>query len=353
MRVRQIKKSYFFIFLAVLCLAAVLFFPLPYYITEPGIAHELDSVIKVEGGTKEKGELMLTTVKIGKATLPTYLLASVRKYEDIIPEKELFGKEETDEEYNVRQMYDMNSSQNNAIMAAFHKIKRPYRTQFKGVYVLDVFPNMPAEKVLKPGDRIIAVDGKNLVSSMQFMNYVQSKIPGTLLKVTFIRDHKQMTKSIGTMKFPMQKHKTGIGIGLMDDIKVTTRPKVTIHTKNIGGPSAGLMFSLEIYNQLVKQDITKGYKIAGTGTISPDGTVGRIGGIVYKVVAAEKAGADIFFAPNDSIPKEWKKKHPEIQSNYQEALKAAKDTKTDMKVVPVKTMDDALSYLQKLKPKKS
>ncbi|MED0660065.1 SepM family pheromone-processing serine protease [Bacillus smithii] len=351
MRVKQTNKSYFFLFITGLCLAAVLFIPLPYYITEPGIAHELDSVVKVEGGTKEKGELMLTTVKIVKATLPTYLLASIRKYEDIIPEKELFGDEETDEEYNVRQLYDMNSSKNNAIIAAFQKIKRPYRTDFKGVYVLDVFPDMPAEKVLKPGDRIIAVDGRNLVSSSQFMKYVQSKPPGTQLKVTFVRKEKQITKPISTMKFPMQKHKTGIGIGLMDDIKVTTHPKVTINTKNIGGPSAGLMFSLEIYNQLVKQDITKGYKIAGTGTISPDGTVGRIGGIAYKVVAADKAGADIFFAPNDPIPKEWKKKHPEIQTNYQEAVKAAKDTKTNMKIVPVKTLDDALDYLQKLKPK--
>lgn len=349
---RQNKRSYFFIFIAGLCLAVMLFSPLPYYITEPGIARELDSVIKVEGGTKEKGELMLTTVKIGKATLPTYLLASIRKYE-VIPEKELFGQEETDEEYNIRQMYDMNSSQNNAIIAAFHKIKRPYRTHFKGVYVLDVFPDMPAEKVLKPGDRIIAVDGRNLISSSQFMKYVQSKPPGAQLKVTIVRKEKQMTKPISTMKFPMQKHKTGIGIGLMDDIKVTTHPKVTIHTKNIGGPSAGLMFSLEIYNQLVKQDITKGYKIAGTGTISPDGTVGRIGGIAYKVVAAEKAGADIFFAPNDPVPKEWKKKHPEFQSNYEEAVKVAKDTKTNMKIVPVKTMDDALSYLQNLKPKES
>jgi len=349
--VRKNKKPFFIPIFAGLCLAAVLFFPLPFYITEPGIAHELDSVIKVEGGTSEKGELMLTTVRLERATFPTYLLASVRKYEDIIPKKELFGKEETNEEYNVRQMYDMNRSQNNAIMAAFQKVNRPYHVHFNGVYVLDVYRDMPAEKVLKPGDRIIAVDGKKLHSSMPFIKYVQSKAPGTRLKITFIRKGKQMTKEIGTMSFPMQKYKTGIGIGLGNDIKVTTQPKVKIHTNNIGGPSAGLMFSLEIYNQLVKQDITKGYKIAGTGTISPDGTVGRIGGIAYKVLAAEKAGADIFFAPDDKVPKEWKRRHPEVQSNYEEAVKAAKETKTAMKIVPVKTMDDALIFLQRLKPK--
>ena len=88
-------------------------------------------------------------------------------------------------------------------------------------------------------------------------------------------------------------------------------PKVTVHSDEIGGPSAGFMFSLEIYNQLTKEDLTKGYKIAGTGTISTDGTVGKIGGIEQKVVAADKAGAEIFFAPNENGEK---------NSNYQNAI---------------------------------
>ena len=81
-----------------------------------------------------------------------------------------------------------------------------------------------------------------------------------------------------------------------------------MNTEEIGGPSAGFMFSLEIYNQLTKEDLTKGYEIAGTGTISPDGTVGRIGGIEQKIIAADKAGADIFLAPNENGEKD---------SNYQ------------------------------------
>ena len=85
-----------------------------------------------------------------------------------------------------------------------------------------------------------------------------------------------------------------MGIGLVDDKELIVDPEVTVQTDEIGGPSAGFMFSLEIYNQLTKEDLTKGYKIAGTGTISPDGTVGRIGGIEQKIVAADKAGAEIF-----------------------------------------------------------
>lgn len=109
------------------------------------------------------------------------------------------------------------------------------------------------------------------------------------------------------------------------------------------------MFSLEIYNQLTKNDLTKGHSIAGTGTIDPDGTVGRIGGIDKKVVAADNEGAEIFFAPDDEITPEMKKAYPNIQSNYKEAVKAAKDIGTKMKIVPVKTFDDALNYLKALK----
>ncbi|HEY0827908.1 MAG TPA: S16 family serine protease, partial [Bacilli bacterium] len=116
----------------------------------------------------------------------------------------------------------------------------------------------------------------------------------------------------------------------------------------IGGPSAGLMFALEIYNQLVDQDITKGYRIAGTGTIDTKGQVGVIGGIKYKVVAADKAGADIFFAPKDFIPED--KMYLPIK-NTTEAMNQAKKMNTKMIVVSVDTLEDALRYLEALPPK--
>jgi PDZ domain-containing protein len=102
------------------------------------------------------------------------------------------------------------------------------------------------------------------------------------------------------------------------------------------------MFSLEIYNQLTKEDITKGHHIAGTGTIDVNGTVGPIGGIEQKINAADKAGAEIFFAPNEKGAKD---------SNYRAAVKTAKDIGTKMKIVPVDTFDDAVHYLQKLPQK--
>ena len=81
--------------------------------------------------------------------------------------------------------------------------------------------------------------------------------------------------------------------------EIQTDPSVRIDSAKIGGPSAGLMFSLEVLNRLMPEDLTRGYRIAGTGTISPDGQVGQIGGIEYKITAAAEKGAEPSFCPAD------------------------------------------------------
>ena len=104
-----------------------------------------------------------------------------------------------------------------------------------------------------------------------------------------------------------------------------------LRTDKIGGPSAGLMFALGIYNALTPGDLTQGYKIAGTGTISTDGRVGPVGGVKYKIAAAEKAGAKVFLAPQD---------------NFEEAQKYARK----LRVVPVRTFKEAVEALRALPP---
>ncbi|MEC1376049.1 SepM family pheromone-processing serine protease [Heyndrickxia sp. FSL K6-6286] len=337
------------IFVVLIILLALTFYQLPFYVEKPGMAHELDTVVQVENGYHDKGKLMLTTVRMGRANIYNYLLAKVKKYEDIVPLNEVRDKDQTEEEYNVYQLYLMESSKNNAIQVAYSRAGKFVDSNYKGVYVLDVYPDMPAAKVLKPGDRITKIDGHSFESSEKFIDYVQKKQVADTITITFVRKGKEKNSTIQLAKFDHAEGKIGMGIGLVDDREIISDPKVKLKTESIGGPSAGLMFSLEIYNQLTKNDLTKGHSIAGTGTIDPDGTVGRIGGIDKKVVAADNEGAEIFFAPDDEITPEMKKAYPNIQSNYKEAVKAAKDIGTKMKIVPVKTFDDALNYLKALK----
>ena len=122
---------------------------------------------------------------------------------------------------------------------------------------------------------------------------------------------------------------------------------IDFSTEGVGGPSAGLMFTLDIYDQLVGTDLRKGRIIAGTGTIEADGSVGDIGGAGLKVVSAAESGAEIFFVPNNPVDEATLKANPDAQTNYQEALAAAKKIGTKMKIVPVTTAQEAIDYLKK------
>lgn len=334
------RKVYFgSILILVFLLIGGMYYTLPYYVSKPGMAKELSPIIKVENGHSEQGDFMLTTIRMGKANIYSYLEAKLRKYEEIYPQGMILSKKETEEEYNVRQLHLMASSKLNAIEVAYRKAGLPVQYDYKGIYVMGVMEGMPAAGKLKAGDRVYKVDGHTFPSSKEFIDYVGSKHPGEKVTLTYTRDDAEDTVTLALQPFKDDPTKVGIGISLVDDKEIVVDPKVNIKTDDIGGPSAGLMFSLEIYNQLTKEDLTKGYQIAGTGTIEPDGQVGPIGGIEQKIVAADKAGAEIFFAPNEKGSK---------KSNYLDAVKTGRDIGTKMKIVPIDTFDEAVFYLKKL-----
>ncbi|MBN8191575.1 PDZ domain-containing protein [Bacillus sp. NTK074B] len=322
------------------------FYYLPYYVTKPGSAHELDPIVHVENGYQDDGELMLTTVRMGRANIYAYLMASLRKYEYIFPVDEIRSPHESDEEYNLRQLQLMNNSQSHAIEVAYKKAGKPYKYNYKGIYVLNIYPSMPAEDVLKPGDRITAIDGQSFQSSQEFIDYVSGKAKGDKVEITYVRNKSKEIETIPLEAFPDVPDKVGLGITLSDDKEIMTDPPVKLETEEIGGPSAGLMFSLEIYDQLTEDDLAKGHRIAGTGTISEDGEVGRIGGIEQKIIAADKAGAEYFLAPDETITKDMKEKYPDLESNYIAAKRTAEDIGTDMKVVPVRSFEEAIAFLE-------
>ncbi|WP_144548852.1 SepM family pheromone-processing serine protease [Bacillus sp. X1(2014)] len=319
-----------------------MFYSLPYYVSKPGMAKELGPIITVEGGDKDEGNFMLTTVRIGRANIFSYIEAKVRNYEELYPLDMILNKKETEEEYNARQLHLMAGSKLNAIEVAYRKAGLPVKYKYKGIYVVQVIPDMPAYRKLSAGDRIFKVDGKQLPSSEKFIDYVSKKHAGDKVELTYLRNKSTKNVTLKLQAFKEDPQKVGIGISLVDDKEIIVDPKVKVKTDEIGGPSAGFMFSLEIYNQLAEGDLTKGYQIAGTGTIEVDGTVGPIGGIEQKIVAADKAGAEIFLAPNEKGIK---------NSNYRDAVKTAREIKTKMKIVPIDTFDEAVSYLENLKEK--
>ncbi|MCH4008396.1 MAG: PDZ domain-containing protein [Companilactobacillus sp.] len=326
----------------------ILFFTYPtgYYLEVPGSAESTAQYVKVDGKhDKKKGDLLLTTVGIQPAS-PFLLVKSMgNDFETAYPKDELMGNETSSQYFQVQQYY-MKSATNNAIQAAYTKAHKPFKQVYKGVYVMDITDNSDFKNKLKVGDTINSINGYKFKSSTSFINYVKKQDKNSKVTIKFVRDGKTKTATGGLVKLEQTK-RYGLGITLTDDSVAKGNPPTTINAGDIGGPSAGLMFTLQVYSQVANKDLKKGRTIAGTGTISPDGTVGPIGGIDKKVFAASAEGATIFFAPDDPVTKEIKKYDPHYVNNYHLAKQAAKKINTKMKIVPVKKLDDAINYLEK------
>ncbi|MBL0388847.1 PDZ domain-containing protein [Tumebacillus sp. ITR2] len=334
--------------------AASFLIPTPYYLNQPGTAEVLAPKVTVQGGAKdEKGNLMLTTVLSMQATNIYYLA-----YGYIWPNTEIKKEEDvrgnmSDNEYDRLLKHMMDSSQQCAVISGFHAAGLAVDITYDGVFVRSIVENSKAAGFLQVGDVITEVDGHAVVKSDDLIKYINtSKKPGDVVNVKFTRfkDDKQEQKEaniplmdLTDPKDPNAQKRVGFGVYPENEMKIKPPQDVQIHAEDIGGPSAGLMFSLEIYSQLTEGDLTKGYKIAGTGTIDIDGHVGQIGGIQHKIVAADKAGAEIFFAPADLTSDD---------SNTQVAKQEAEKIGSKMKIVSVKTLQDALDYLHSLPDKK-
>lgn len=199
------------------------------------------------------------------------------------------------------------------------------------VAVIAVVPGSPAEGRLRPGDRIIAVNGAPIADTQDLVAQVTAQTPPASLEVRVERDGQPLTVTVAlpAPADPADPPRLGIQVQEADaevelPFAVTIRPE-----KIIGGPSAGLMFALTVYDLVTPGDLTGGRRIAGTGTIDRDGVVGPIGGVEQKVAGAEWAGADYFLVPLANAA-------------------AAQRVAQRIEVVPVATIDEAIAFLNGL-----
>ncbi|WP_261805777.1 SepM family pheromone-processing serine protease [Lapidilactobacillus luobeiensis] len=330
--------------LGILLVAAFFLLPLPQYIEQPGSAESLKPFVTVDGQhDQKKGDYMLVTVGIRQATAFSWLMAQTNDFQETVSRQDLMGTADS-ATYDRVQEYYMTNSINNAITQAYRAAKKTYQVDFLGIYVMEVIPTSSLAGKIQVGDTITAVDGHHFKNNQGFIDYLKNKKIGAQVTIDYLRAKKSATTTAKIIALPGTK-RHGLGITLTDRTRVTTKIPVKIDAGDIGGPSAGMMFSLQVYEQLTGNQLRRGRKIAGTGTIAADGTVGAIGGIDKKVVAADRAGATIFFAPDDPVTKAIKRADPDYLNNYQTAKKAAKKIGTKMKIVPVKKFNDVLTYL--------
>ncbi|SHM87337.1 SepM family pheromone-processing serine protease [Gracilibacillus kekensis] len=325
--------------IALVCIFLFFSYQLPYYIHKPGHADPLNPVVAVEGGFESEGDMHLVTIQGGRATPFQYLMALMRDYYDILPVENVLPDDMTDQEYRELQLMMMEDSQESSKVVAYEAANQEIEIEYEGVYVVSVVEDMPAEGVLQPEDEIIKIDQQKINEAKDLIDYVTGKQAGDKIELTIRREDQTIEKEITLQALEQLDGQPGIGISLVTNRSVSVSPELQFSSGDIGGPSAGLMFSLEIYDQLTERDMTKGHQVAGTGEVDYQGNVGRIGGVDKKVVAADRAGCDIFFAPNEN---------GRAGSNYEIAKKVANDIGTDMKIVPVDHFDEAVKYLENL-----
>lgn len=317
---------------------AVLGLPTKYVVESPGPLDEVARYITMPEKPKAKGKLYSTSVSIRPALVFDYLFAGFVPYHELALKSDVYGSGDV-EGWDKISDYDMHQGTNLALLTASKKAKIPAKTTFDGMFVMDVQEGSDFYNRLKVGDLITKIDQKQFADTTEMQKYLSGKEVGQKVELTVLRDKKEKQIS-GKLILVKATKKPGIGMTLGSQISVTTTPKVKINVTDLGGPSAGLMFTLELYQEFTGKSLTGGKKIAGTGTIDENGKVGIIGGVDKKVAAAAKAKAVVFFAPTDQ-PSGVKKS----ETNYTEAVRTAKELKTKMKIVPVATFEDALDYL--------
>ena len=331
-------RNWLLALIALVLLVVLAVWPTDYYIEYPGEAMPVGQFIK--SSNKRPNNFYLVTVSVTSRPAPVlqYLWSFTRPYDERVSSKELLGGQ-TSAQYNELQNWYMETSQQNAIYYAAKKAGNQHSLKYLGVYVMEVQKNSSFKNKLQIGDTVLGANGHRFRSTEEMMNYLRKQKIGARVTISVLRG-KQEKHFTGKIVKVKGTNKPGIGIQLVEHVVVKTKPKLKINAGEIGGPSAGLMFTLESYEVFTKQNLSKGHKIAGTGTISPTGKVGIIGGVDKKVVAASREGAEVFFAPTDSTSVK------KSETNYAVAKRTAKKIHTKMKIVPVGNFDDALNYLK-------
>lgn len=332
------------IVLTILGLMFALFVPLPYYVESPGTAEDIRQVLKVNGKEDEAaGSYNYVTVMVGQTSLAGLAVAALNDDMTIRSAKEMTGGANSEDYWRISQYY-IETSKNMAEYQALTLAEQDVTLKYIGVYVIQLAEDSTFKGILNIADTVTGVNGETFENSAAMIAYVAGLKVGD--KVTVQYNSEGESKEAEGQIIKLGNGKNGIGISLVDHTEVESSTDIAWSTEGVGGPSAGLMFTLAIYTQVAEPDLRAGRVIAGTGTIEQDGSVGDIGGVDKKVVSAANAGAEIFFVPNNPVDKAVKKANPKAMTNYEEAVKSAKKHKLDIKIVPVKNVQEAIDYLR-------
>lgn len=324
--IKKFIKENYKTLLLYLILLIICTYRLPFYIYTGGGTIDLEKRIDLKGN--EKGSYNLAYVKQIYATIPTYLLSFVMDKWDVVKVSDLqIDNEEDVKDIDNREKLYLEEANNHAILNAYKlagKTINMKESSYKVIYV-----NKDSDTNIIVGDKLLSVNGVKITNNLEYKKYLQTLEVGTRLEIKVERNNKEIDCYAILKEIEGEKI---IGLYLVNIYDYELDPPINLKFKwNESGSSGGFMLSLAIYDRLVDDDLTKGRKIVGTGTIDANGNVGEIGGVKYKVLGASKEKADIFFCPKE---------------NYEEAINTKNKYNLKLKIVKVETLEEAINYLK-------
>ena len=322
-----------FVGLAVLLVAL----PVPFVSWSPGNAYNTlgdsatETSIAVEGITTypTSGRLDLTVVSVtsadGRLSLPEALLAYWLPHRDALPRESVYAPGKSADEVEREDADMMSTAQDDAVVAALRADDQPV-TEMPAVYSVTV--GGPAHKKLMPGDLVLSVDGVATAEEQAVSRQIRTHQPRETVTFRVLRQRVETTVRVQAAASSGQDGVPVVGITLGRGYRY--QPQISFDLgQRIGGPSAGLVFALAIYDKITDGALLAGRHVAGTGTITPDGQVGSIGGIQEKIAGAENAGATAFLVP---------------AGNCDDLA----GVRTDMELIRVGTLEDGIAALRTL-----
>jgi PDZ domain-containing protein len=303
-----------------------------YYFMSPGPPYQWD----IDYGDTEyydfEGNLFQLTVRRDEASALIYLWSYVDNSFDLYPREVILPKGVTPKELSEISIQNMKTSENVAIAVALKNLNYDIDSKGDGVLVVGILDDSPVKDKLLKGDLLTTINDEKIFSASEFIATLRKYDIGETVTIGLTREIDGTDTEI-FISTELIEHIEYSNEPMVGFLATTVNERfdfpfeIDIKTGNVGGPSAGLMMALNVYNNLIPNDITNSLIIAGTGTIEIDGSVGPVGGIRQKVIAAKRAGSELILVPT---------------ANYEEASPLSTD---DTAIVAVDSFEEALKVI--------
>lgn len=309
----------------------------PYLATQPGRVVEVHRIIDVDGAQsfETSGELFFLT--ISRPSDPLTLLEWFEAWRD--PDVDLIRRDlvipegQTGDQRRLQNLQQMMDSQRIAVAVALDRLGYEVPVVGTGALISGVLEGSAGFGTLQPDDIVVAVDGAEIQFAQDLIGEVRAREVGEAITLTISRDNELQDVQLVLGESGADPGLPAIGISVAEAGTAFEFPfDISIEAGTSGGSSAGMMLTLGVYNRLSESDITRGHRIAGTGTMAADGTVGPIGGIKQKTIAAVGIGAEYILVP---------------EADFEAAVETADG---EIEVIAVATIDEALEFLESLEP---